>query len=477
MHRRDFLKSGLGGAVLAGGSLGIGWPFSCAWGAAPASVPRTLVNVMLVGGADFRFAFVPTPGYSAVYVEKFWNARNSLYTQGYPDYATMYAAEYQTVNDPVSGLSFGVHNSCGWLAQQFNAGNVAIISNIHNAVDRAHDHAQLIVNTGDLTASPTDTNRDGWGGRLVEAAGSGYNVTVISEDVSVFSMGVNAGNRLEKVIHARDMRKMALPVVDPSRSAAHSINVMIRALGAYYKERGVETRSEKPGNWPYHRFFQHDNSLREFGSAVKSRLAGYPLPSPLNALSLNNPRFAAQCRNLYDCCLTPDILQHRVISMNYIGWDTHSGQQTVLNKNLQDIFGSGGGLDTVTSQLASDVPGANDNLVYTFGTDFGRQLATNGGRGTDHGHGNYSVLIGNALNGGVYGDMFPEREALPDPGDSLGRAPFEIPGMDIRGLTSFERVMARMCDWVAPGTGSVVFPNASGGIVEPGLTIDDLLST
>ena len=63
--------------------------------------------------------------------------------------------------------------------------------------------------------------------------------------------------------------------------------------------------------------------------------------------------------------------------------------------------------------------------------------------------------------------MFPDREAFPD---SNGRIPLETSGADIQGLTSTEKVQAALCDWVEPGSGSVVFPNSISADEEvPGL--------
>lgn len=472
MKRRAFLKAGLFSAAAIGGSLGIGWPASRAWAAAP--VPRTLVNIMLVGGADLRYVFVPHPLHDPVYVDQFWAARRALYTQDYTDYMTMYAAEYTTVTD--GSFAFGIHNSCGWLAQQFNAGNVAVVSNVVGSYNRRHDHSRLIINTGDPTADLLDTNREGWGGRLVEATGAN-NVVAISNGVSIFCKGSDPSNRLARVVHGKDMRNMALPSVDPALSVTDSRNVIRRALIAYYKKRGIEIQSEKPGSWPYRQFFQHYDALRTFGDQINARLAANPMPASLTMLDLNNNGFELQCRNLYDCCLTPDILDLKVISMELGGWDTHAIQQVTMNRNLQDLLGTGGGLDVVSGQLAANVAGANDNLVYLLSWDFGRQLATNGTRGTDHGIGNYSIIIGNSVNGGVYGEMFPQREALADPADSQGRTPFEIHGRDIDGLTSIERVYARISDWAIPGAGAIVFPNADSSVLENGVDLTELLQS
>lgn len=106
-------------------------------------------------------------------------------------------------------------------------------------------------------------------------------------------------------------------------------------------------------------------------------------------------------------------------------------------------------------------------MMFDFTTDFGRQLKANGDRGTDHGRGVYTILPGNDVAGGTYGEMFPEREVQPD---SNGRRPLETSGADVLGLTSTEKIQAALCDRVEPGSGSVVFPGAFNAAEEtPGM--------
>lgn len=474
MNRRDFLKAGFASAAMVGAGLGTGLYGRPAMASVP--VPRTLVNVMLLGGSDLRYAIVPHPSHDPVYIEQFWTAREPLYTENYADYAAMYASEYQTVQDTRTGFEFGIHNSCGWLAQQFTDGNVAIIANVFGSLNRRHDHSQLIVNTGDVLADRLIYSRDGWGGRLVETLGGASNVVSISSDVSIFCQGSNQANRLARVIHAQNTRDIALPNVNPEKSVTHRSNILTRALKGYYEQRGSEVAESKAASWPYHRFFQHNSAFRSFGDAVDQRLATQDLPAPLSNLDLNNNSFEQQCRNIYDCCLVPDILGLSTLSMDYGGWDTHKDQQVRINRNLQDIFGSNGGLDVLYEALAQNIPAASDSLLFNFASDFGRQLAVNGSRGTDHGRGSYSIVIGHAVNGGVFGDMFPLREALPDPADSLGRTPFQITGRDIDGLTAVGRINSALCDWLQPGSGAQVFPDAPSSAVENGLDLSQLLS-
>ena len=127
--------------------------------------------------------------------------------------------------------------------------------------------------------------------------------------------------------------------------------------------------------------------------------------------------------------------------------------------------------------MDQNLPGASDSLVFNFASDFGRQLAANGSLGTDHGRGSYSFIVGKGVNGGVYGDMFPLREALPEGTDSEGRTPFEIPGRDIDGLTSVSRINSALCDWLQVGSGAQIFPDAIASEVESGLDLGQLMST
>jgi uncharacterized protein (DUF1501 family) len=479
MKRRRFLKYGLYGcSSILGTALGLGMPIGRAWGSHPSTgFPRTLVNLMLLGGADLRFTFVPAPDNAPDYVDRFWLARQGIYQNKYTSYADMFTAEYQVVSDPLTTTTFGIHKSCGWLIQQFNQRNVAIIANVFGSLNRRHDQSVLIANTGDPLANRLVLDRDGWGGRFVETASVASNAVAISGNVPIICKGSNPANRLEHVVHGRDMRNFALPGIDPLKNTVDPRNVLNRALTAYYTQRGMEILNDKPVNWPFRSFFQQYASLREFGDSISNRLSEHPTPGPISDLNLNDAEFELQCRNLYDCCLSFDILNPKIISMEYTGWDHHKQLNAAIVSRQHDIFGLNGGLDVVSNQLATDVPAANDNLVYTFTSDFGRQLAANGSAGTDHGRGTYSILIGNAVNGGVYGEMFPQHEAVPDPGDSLGRSPLEIPGTDINGLTSFERVLAQACDWATPGSGGVVFPNAASSNLEAGVDLSGLFTT
>ena len=264
---------------------------------------------------------------------------------------------------------------------------------------------------------------------------------------------------------------------------------MSRSLRSYYAGQRDAVKEKLsngtyPANWPYRRFFQHEEALRGIGDRFNTQMALTPRPAELVALYTNNsgsrlvkPHFGHQCASLYDCFLAPDILGLRAAYMEYSGWDSHRNQKASLENNFNDVFGTGGGLATLMSQLAS-IPGATDNIVFMFSTDFGRQIKANGTNGTDHGNGNYSILVGKSINGGLtHGEMFPDREANPEHPDNIGKViPFQKQGADILGRTSAKRILYEATNWAHPGIASSVVPG-TGFEVEggPGGAVDQAL--
>lgn len=87
------------------------------------------------------------------------------------------------------------------------------------------------------------------------------------------------------------------------------------------------------------------------------------------------------------------------------GWDTHTNEINVQNRsqgqlaNLLRDFGQS--IAALTTDLGKKM---DDCLILTM-SEFGRTVKENGGRGTDHGHGNAMFIIGNSVKGGkVYGN-------------------------------------------------------------------------
>lgn len=85
------------------------------------------------------------------------------------------------------------------------------------------------------------------------------------------------------------------------------------------------------------------------------------------------------------------------IAIDIGGWDTHENQGT-----------TGGTLAGLLATLASGLgafytdmmTGTNPSFVLVCMSEFGRNLHENGSLGTDHGHGNVMIAMGNCISGG-----------------------------------------------------------------------------
>ena len=108
----------------------------------------------------------------------------------------------------------------------------------------------------------------------------------------------------------------------------------------------------------------------------------------------------------------------RIAVLETSGWDTHANQGTtngVLANRL-------GGLDAGLMTLRDELGNTWSKTVVAVVTEFGRTVAVNGTRGTDHGTASAALLLGGAVNGGRViadwpglgkSDLYQERDLMP----------------------------------------------------------------
>ena len=96
------------------------------------------------------------------------------------------------------------------------------------------------------------------------------------------------------------------------------------------------------------------------------------------------------------------------------GWDTHS-DQGATNSQLSRLAEIDDGIGKLAQDLKrAEVNKWNETVICIF-TEFGRNTFENASAGTDHGWGGTMVVIGGAVNGGVYGSTPSESEISNDP--------------------------------------------------------------
>ncbi|MGB8814984.1 MAG: DUF1501 domain-containing protein [Paracoccaceae bacterium] len=125
----------------------------------------------------------------------------------------------------------------------------------------------------------------------------------------------------------------------------------------------------------------------------------------------------------------------RIAAFSLSGWDTHRTQGKVIGQSFQR-------LERMILRLRDKLGPVWGNTTVLAMTEFGRTVAENGSRGTDHGTGGVMVMAGGAIRGGrVMGqwpglaeaDLYARRDLMPT-SDVRAWAAWAM-----RGLYGFER--------------------------------------
>lgn len=91
----------------------------------------------------------------------------------------------------------------------------------------------------------------------------------------------------------------------------------------------------------------------------------------------------------------------RIVMLEQGGWDSHANlanDKSIYQNNVQQLDEALGALREALS--APNAQGLWDRTVIVVATEFGREVAVNGTRGTDHGTGGAAFVLGGAVNGG-----------------------------------------------------------------------------
>ena len=140
----------------------------------------------------------------------------------------------------------------------------------------------------------------------------------------------------------------------------------------------------------------------------------------------------------------------RIAVLEAGGWDTHANQGTAGGALANRLEGLDGGLMTLRDELGDTW----SKTVVAVVTEFGRTVAVNGTRGTDHGTASAAILLGGAVNGGhvVAADWPGLRKADLYQGRDL------MPTADMRSL--FKGVLSEHLSLSDSLLESVVFPDS-----------------
>ena len=434
---------------------------------------RTLINLLLEGGPDFRHLLVPRPNNDTrSYGYKYWNNRTTAIGKGtatnnFNSWQNVYNSAYEEIS--LSGFTFGVlrdsngsvnqgRQANGWLRTQIKNGNVAIICNVEHSETRDHAQSLLVLQSGSYATQSNSNDAGGWGGRLISQIPG--RLISFSPQIRPFANTTNKA----KILSFNNSRNWGILQPSALNGRLDPQDRTLRALNAEYS-----VRTGNFGNSIFERFANQQQKIQALTQQIRTVLPppaqGQSMsslyPTAINNLftgsgRLQNQNFANQIRSLYDAFQVAgsNLLNMKIASLNYGGWDSHKNQANDIEPQYDDIFGTGKGFDS----LFGNNTNLFNNCTIAISGEFGRQLKSNGDNGTDHGRANYILLIGGKVRGGVYGDMFPVIESTED---STGRSLYDNFNRDIEGRTSFDKVFGPVCDWLG-GSGAGVFSNIIG---------------
>lgn len=408
LNRKDFLK-----LALASGIFGLN-PFQNLEAAAPNLNNYVLLHLLMEGGPDFRHIFAPNP--NTAYGQAYWKNRagsHGVSSSSSAQWQNKYNTEFEEVAGTNGNPNFGILKKCGWLLQKYKEGKVAIVANVKHSESRDHQRSLLVLQKGSYSTAAFSTGGSGWGGRIVGGSSLDLNpnhkIVSVTGQVRTFCDG-NSAN----IISFRNSRKFGLYTPTSlinswdNAPSKDSRVVMYRAQRSYYeKKTGLS-------GTPLEIFKTHYEKLRDLTTNVKSLLDQNQLSQGIQNLlrgnnALRNNDFAQQIQSAHDAFVCKDLLGMRVLSMNYGGFDTHKRQYPELENMMEEIFGTNKGFDELFKARTNDF---NNTIIVCWG-EFGRQLKANGDNSTDHGDANYVVFIGGPVQGGTYGEMYPNTE-IPD---------------------------------------------------------------
>ncbi len=132
----------------------------------------------------------------------------------------------------------------------------------------------------------------------------------------------------------------------------------------------------------------------------------------------------------------------RVLYVQHGSFDTHVSQQATQDRLLGELS------DAVAAFYDDLAAHGNDKQVLTLTfSEFGRRIAENGSRGTDHGEASPLFMIGGGVKGGLYGDA-PDLSAT-----NMG---------NVRFTTDFRSVYATVLErWLGRSSQAILAGNFS----------------
>jgi uncharacterized protein (DUF1501 family) len=403
--RRIFIRDGI-----TAFTVGVAAPaFLSDLARAQGAISRNLVVLYLGGGNDALSTLIP-------YTDAFYYSRR-------PTVAVAPGQVLQVGSDS-SGKPLGLHPQLTGLKTIFDRGHLALVQRAgYENSSRSHFTGQDIW----ATANPLTTQGPGWLGRYLDTLPKPVDPLVAWDTIG----------EVPHSLLARTVSVPAIPSVGGYTFASPNTGTEAQL------ERTIATRiaSHVPVDRPHLAFV---NATSQSALVTIDRVASVATYQP--TLAYPGTSLGATLRTVAGVMVRG--IGTKVFWVQTGGYDTHASQA-----------GPGGSYAGLMSTLGNAVLAFytdltnrglwNDTLVVVF-SEFGRRISENGSSGTDHGAGGLMMVMGGAVNGGLYGTAASLNPIAQN-------TTLENSGNDVRYETDFRAVYAAFFDrWLGADSVSLL---------------------
>ena len=294
--------------------------------------------------------------------------------------------------------SVGLNPNLSKLKDMYDQGKVAVVQGVgYPNPNRSHFRSMDIWHS----ARPDTFERSGWLGRYVSAC-------QCAQDNALPAISV--GDQLNTMFWTDTT---LVPAV-ASIGAFSFLTDTSYKNDRTFQMQTLQNIYGQAGNWsPYESLIRQGTLQALAGSDELQKVAAAyqtPVQYPANNGLANQLKLVAQ--------VIAGGLGTRLFSVSMGGYDTHANQKPTQDKNLAQL---GDALDAFMQDLAN--MRQQDNVVIMTFSEFGRRVKQNGSNGTDHGTAEPMFVIGNKVQGGLYG-TYPSLSDLDNNGDLKFNADF-----------------------------------------------------
>lgn len=457
LSRRQFLQtSGTAAAAAAMLAASPAWlPRVALAQGGSSSVPDVIVSIYLRGGTDGLSVVVPFN--DPVYVSPTCRPTLRVYAPDDTSQAVgrrALALANAQVNSGSSTFNFGLHPAMAGLVPAYQDGKLLLLHATGLvSTNKSHFDAQRWMENG----LPSSNNSlTGWLGRHLATRPPANPATLLR------AIGVADG--LQRTLVGSPMA-LPIPSVQSNPGTPPALNNLAAVSGSNPNGYGLTGTSATSASRRALLDQLYDISPEPMSSAATNTVntitrlnqigaSGY---APANGAVYPTNTFGHALRttaaliNANDTAPTGQFVE--AVAIDTGGWDTHN-QQFAFD-SVAGVFT--GSMITPMQQLANGlgafyrdvIAGRGRNVTVVVMSEFGRRIGENGTTGTDHGYGNFMMVLGTAVLGGRVLATWPGLPTGP-----------QLTNVDTQVTTDLRHILAEIIDKRLGNGGnlSTVFP-------------------